>query len=337
MQIGGAQQVMLEVKVAEMSRSLARKFDSNFNMIHFGDKTQAGAVSGGATFPNALTPGGNEVPIFGSLNGSSPIIGPVVDKFQPVTPTIQGTGMFFSHLNGRYAFEAAITASRNKGLAKILAEPTLTTLTGQDAEFLSGGEFPIPVPQSGGTTGAVTIVFKEFGVGVKFLPVVLDSGRINMKMAVSVSELSNAASVALAVAGTTSTFIIPSLTKRSSAATVELADGQTIGIAGLLSDNLRENVQKFPGLGDIPVLGALFRSQEFQSGQTELVIFVTAHLARPIAPSQVRLPTENFVPPGDMEFYLMGQLEGRKAPEQPARKESSPAGGTDGAQFGHQP
>lgn len=337
MQIGGAQQVMLEIKVAEMSRSLARQFNSSFNMIRFGNQTQAGAVAGGATFPNALTPNNLEVPVFGALDGSSRLIGPVVNKFQPNTPTIQGTGLFFSHLNGRYAFEAAIDASRDKGLAKILAEPTLTTLTGQEAEFLSGGEFPIPVPQSGGASGAVTVTFKEFGVGVKFLPVVLDSGRINMKMAVSVSELSNATSVVLGVSGTASTFTIPSLTKRSSSATVELADGQTIGIAGLLSDNVRENVQKFPGLGDIPVLGALFRSQGFQSGRTELVIFVTAHLAKPIAPNQVRLPTESFVPPGDLEFYLMGKLEHRKAPEQPARQEPAPAGGTEGAQFGHQP
>jgi pilus assembly protein CpaC len=339
MQVGGAQQVMLEVKVAEMSRTLARRLDSNFNVLRFGNggRSQAGLVSGGATFPNGLTQDGLEVPVFGALNGGSTIIGPVADVFQPVTPTIQNSGLFLGHLSSKYAVEAVIDASRNKGLAKILAEPTLTTLTGQEAEFLAGGEFPIPVPQSGGASGAITVTFKEFGVGVKFLPVVLDSGRINMKMSVSVSELSNAASVVLGVSGTASTFLIPSLTKRSSAATVELADGQTIGIAGLLNDNLRENVEKFPGLGDLPLLGALFRSQEYQSGQTELVMFVTARLAKPISPSQVRLPTENFVPPSDLEFYLMGRLEGRKAPESARHSLSSPKGGTDQAQFGHQP
>jgi pilus assembly protein CpaC len=340
MQVGGAQQVMLEVKVAEMSRTLARRLDTNFNVLRFGNggRSQAGLISGGATFPNGLTADGLEVPVFGALNGGSTIIGPVADVFQPNTPAIQNTGLFLGHLSGKYAVEAVIDASRNKGLAKILAEPTLTTLTGEEAEFLAGGEFPIPVPQSGGATGSITVTFKEFGVGVKFLPVVLDSGRINMKMSVSVSELSNAASVVLGVSGTASTFLIPSLTKRSSAATVELADGQTIGIAGLLNDNLRENVEKFPGLGDLPLLGALFRSQEYQSGQTELVIFVTAHLAKPISPSQVRLPTESFVPPSDLEFYLMGKLEARKAPEAPARRTlASPRGGTDRAQFGHQP
>jgi pilus assembly protein CpaC len=337
MQVGGAQQVMLEVKVAEMSRTLARRLDANLNVLRFGNsgRTQAGMVSGGATFPNALTPDGLEVPVFGALDGTSTILGPVMDTFQPNTPTIQNTGLFLGHLSSKYAVEAVIDASRNKGLAKILAEPTLTTLTGQEAEFLAGGEFPIPVPQSGGASGSITVAFKEFGVGVKFLPVVLDSGRINMKMSVSVSELSNAASVVLGVSGTASTFLIPSLTKRSSAATVELADGQTIGIAGLLNDNLRENVQKFPGLGDLPLLGALFRSQEYQSGQTELVMFVTAHLAKPIAPGQIRLPTESFVPPSDLEFYLMGKLEARKAPERQTL--SSPKGGTDRAQFGHQP
>jgi pilus assembly protein CpaC len=337
MQVGGAQQVMLEVKVAEMSRTLARRLDANLNVLRFGNsgRTQAGMVSGGATFPNALTPDGLEVPVFGALNGNSTILGPVMDTFQPNAPAIQNTGLFLGHLSSKYAVEAVIDASRNKGLAKILAEPTLTTLTGQEAEFLAGGEFPIPVPQSGGASGAVTVVFKEFGVGVKFLPVVLDSGRINMKMSVSVSELSNAASVVLGISGTASNFLIPSLNKRSSAATVELADGQTIGIAGLLNDNLRENVEKFPGLGDLPLLGALFRSQEYQSGQTELVMFVTAHLAKPIAPGQVRLPTESFVPPSDLEFYLMGKLEARKAPERQTL--SSPKGGTDRAQFGHQP
>jgi pilus assembly protein CpaC len=337
MQVGGAQQVMLEVKVAEMSRTLARRLDANLNVLRFGNggRTQAGMVSGGATFPNALNPAGLEIPVFGALDGTSTILGPVMDTFQPNTPTIQNTGLFLGHLSSKYAVEAVIDASRNKGLAKILAEPTLTTLTGQEAEFLAGGEFPIPVPQSGGASGSITVAFKEFGVGVKFLPVVLDSGRINMKMSVSVSELSNAASVVLGVSGTASTFLVPSLTKRSSAATVELADGQTIGIAGLLNDNLRENVQKFPGLGDLPLLGALFRSQEYQSGQTELVMFVTAHLAKPIAPDQIRLPTESFVPPSDLEFYLMGKLEARKAPERQTL--SSPKGGTDRAQFGHQP
>ena len=175
-----------------------------------------------------------------------------------------------------------------------------------EAEFLSGGEFPIPVSQD---LGQVTIEFKEFGVGVKFLPVVLDSGRINMKLNISVTELSADVPVLLDVAGSSSSFSIPSLTKRSTMSTVELGNGQTIGIAGLISDNVRESVDKYPGLGDVPMLGTLFRSQDFRSGQTELVIFVTPHLAKPISPGRVVLPTDSFMPASDTDFFLKGRME----------------------------
>jgi pilus assembly protein CpaC len=337
-QVGGAQQVMLQVTVAEMARDVLKRFSSDFNFLYFGNSAKAGGVSGGAQFPNALTPDDLEVPIFGNLTGEDSPIGPVVDTFQPNTPTIGDKGLFLSYLTGEFFFQAAIEASRRKGLAKILAEPTLTTITGQEAKFLSGGEFPIPVSQ--GLNNSVTIEFKEFGVGLVFLPVVLDSGRINLDLNVSVSDLSNANSVALDVPGTTSTFFIPSLRKRSAASTVELANGQTIGIAGLINENIREFVDKLPGLGDIPVLGGLFRSQEFMSGQTELVIFVTPQLAKPIAPQQVRLPTDSFVPPSDLEFYLLGRLdEGPEATgdsEEASADRDLPQDAPEGGRFGHQ-
>lgn len=332
MQVGGAQQVMLEIKVAEMSRTLLKSLDSNFNIFNLGHSGGIGAVQGGATFPVALTPTGLQVPVLGSLNGASTPIGPPVQNFQPATPAIDSSGIFLSYLTGNMLLNAVLDISRRNGLAKVLSEPTLTTLNGQQAEFLSGGEFPVPVPQGGGSNG-VTIEFKEFGVGVKFLPVILDSNRINLKLNVSVSELSQDNNVSLSPGGTNSTFVIPSLTKRSAMSTVELADGQTIGIAGLISDNVREFVNKFPGLGDIPGLGALFRSQQFLSGQTELVIFVTPHLARPIANDQVRLPTDSFVPPSDMEFYLTGRTESKNAPA--ADRLTSSKGGTEKAKFGH--
>ena len=337
-QVGGAQQVMLQVKVAEMAREAVKRFSSDFNFMYFGNSVKTGGVSGGATFPNALTPDDLEVPIFGNLSGQNSPIGPVVDVFQPGTPTIADKGLFLSYLTGEFFFQAAIEASRRKGLAKILAEPTLTTITGQEAKFLSGGEFPIPVSQ--GLNNSVTIQFKEFCVGLVFLPVVLDSGRINLKLNVSVSELSNANSVVLDVPGTTSTFFIPGLRKRSAASTVELANGQTIGIAGLINEDIREFVDKFPGLGDIPVLGGLFRSQEFLSGQTELVMFVTPQLAKPIAPQQVRLPTDSFVPPSDLEFYLLGRLDA-SSKKTPSTKQSSasselPQGELESGRFGHQ-
>lgn len=330
LQVGGAQQVMLEIKVAEISRTVLKSMDSDFNIFNLGRKSGIGAVQGGANFPNALTPGGLEVPLQGALDGTAGPIGPAVDSFDPVTPGIDNSGIFLSYLSGDLFLQAVLEISRRKGLAKILSEPTLTTLSGQQAEFLSGGEFPVPVPQ--GNSNSVTIEFKEFGVGVKFLPVVLDSGRINLKLNIGVSELSQDNNVALSPVGTSSSFVIPSLTKRSAMSTVELADGQTIGIAGLINDNVREFVDKLPGLGDIPGLGVLFRSQEFLSGQTELVIFVTPHLAQPIAADDIRLPTDSFVPPSDKEFYLMGRMESKDG--QRSRIQSS-KGGAEGARFGH--
>jgi pilus assembly protein CpaC len=184
------------------------------------------------------------------------------------------------------------------------------------------------VPQSQDT---VTIEFKEFGVGLQFLPVVLDSGRISLKLNVSVSELSSTSQIVLGVTNSSEAFFVPSLTKRSASSTVELNDGQTLGIAGLINENLREAVNKFPGLGDMPVLGPLFRSQEFRKGMTELVIFVTPRFARPIRTQTVRLPTDSFVEPSDIEFYLMGRLEGRKQEKGPSSVET---GGTSGS-FGH--
>jgi pilus assembly protein CpaC len=335
MEVGGAHQVMLEIKVAEIARTVLKRFESNFNVFRFDSPLKLGANNGGASFPNALTPAGNTVPIFGSLDGANSPIGPVVDLFEPNTPGIRDTGVFLSYLSGKLFLEAVLEASRQKGLAKILAEPTLTTLTGQEAQFVSGGEFPIPVPQ-GGFMGMVTIQFKEFGVIVDFLPLVLDSGRINLKINVAVSELSREVPVALGVQGSPNTFVIPSLTKRSARSTVELADGQTIGIAGLINDNVREMITKLPGLGDIPILGALFRSQEFQSGQTELVMFVTPHLARPISPQQVKLPTDSFVPPTDLEFYLMGKMESREPTASPASIPELIETGPERNRFGHQ-
>lgn len=319
MQVGGAQQVMLEVKVAEISRRELRKFDMRFNTLLNSGRWSSGAVNGGATFPDAVFENGERIPVFG---GAAPY-GPAIDEFAPNDLFIEDKGLFASLLTNDFLLNVTLEAAKENGLAKILAEPNLTTLSGQEAKFLSGGEFPIPVPQGDET---ITIQFKEFGVGVGFLPVVLGDGRINMVLNVSVSELVSANSVTLG-AGSSSTFLIPSLSKRSANATVELMDGQTIGIAGLLNENMREVINKFPGLGDIPVLGNLFRSQDYVKGETELVILVTPHLAKPIAPDKVKLPTDNFVEPSDAEFYLMGRMEGSAS--------SGTTGGGTKADFGH--
>ncbi len=288
--IGGSQQVMLEVKVAEIQRNLFKNLNVRFNALDFGS---SGRWSGGG-FNNGAGLGFDE------------------DGF--VNPTSlfgDGKGIFGQFLSDNFLFNVVLEAAKDNGSAKVLAEPTLTTLTGQQAEFISGGEFPVPITEDDG----ITIEFKEFGVGVKFLPVVLDSGRINLNLNVSVSELSNANSLVLdtgleSILGNGVNQVIPSLTKRSAQSTVELGNGQTIAIAGLISENTRDFVSRFPGLGDVPVLGQLFRSQQFIHGETELVILVTPHLAQPVDARTVRLPTERFVEPSDAEFYLLGKTKG---------------------------
>jgi pilus assembly protein CpaC len=312
LEIGGAQQVMLEVKVAEIARTELKRLNAKFNAMGQGSPWSGGGVNGGATFPDLLVaPDNVRIPVF---DGIAPA-GPVIDEFAPTDLSIENQGLFASYLSSKFLFNVAIDAAKEKGLAKILAEPTLTTLTGQEAKFLSGGEFPIPVPN--GFNG-VTIEFKEFGVGLKFLPVVLSSGHINLKVNVSVSELSDCSSVALKTDIATRQFFIPCLEKRDASGTIELGDGQTMGLAGLINENLREVVTKFPGLGSVPVLGALFRSQQFRKGETELVILVTPRLARPLPAGGIRLPTDSFVEPTDSEFYWLGRSEGKadKAPKQ---------------------
>jgi pilus assembly protein CpaC len=248
---------------------------------------------------------GGQLPVF---NGRAPY-GPAIAEFAPNPMTIQNQGLFASFVSGSTLFNLAIDAATEHGAAKILAEPTLTTLSGQEAHFLSGGEFPIPVPN--GLAG-VGIVYKEYGVGLNFTPVILMDGHINLKIAVAVSELSDANSVGISQAGVSSTFVVPSVTKRSASTMVELGDGQTIGIAGLVNESMRDIVTKFPGLGSIPILGALFRSQDYQKGQTELVILVTPHLAKPLPPGVAPLPTDGFVEPNDVDFFLFGRTEGHK-------------------------
>jgi pilus assembly protein CpaC len=307
-EIGGSQQVMLEVTVAEIARTELKRLNANFNAISKGADGAFGGVNGGATFPDAVfVPGNVRLP---ALPGDAPW-GPAIDEFAPNTLTIPNQGLFGTFISKNFLFNLAIDAAKEKGLAKILAEPTLTTLTGQEAEFLSGGQFPIPV--SNGLNG-VTIEFKKFGVGLKFLPVVLSDGRINLKINVSVSELVDTGSLVLQSQGASLRTFVPSLRERSASATVELGDGQSMGLAGLIDDNLRELVTKFPGLGSVPVLGALFRSSQFQKGQTELVILVTPHLAKPVAPGSVTLPTDKFVEPSDTDFFFLGRTEGTAKP-----------------------
>ncbi|MFO1418379.1 MAG: type II and III secretion system protein family protein [Methylotetracoccus sp.] len=312
--VTGAQQVTLAVRVAEVNRTLLKRMDVRFRSFGRTGDFAAGVVGqGGGLVGSALTRG------------------------LPLTlSTITGGG-FFSFANGNVLVDAVLDVAKNQNLLKILAEPNLTALSGQKASFLSGGEFPVPVSQGGQQANAVTVDFKPFGVGVDFVPIVVDPQRINLQTSVNVSEISSDSSVNLQVPGTESAFVIPSLTLRKAATTLELNDGQTMSIAGLISDRTREASTRFPWLGDIPVLGALFRSQDFQNNQTELVIFVTPHLTRPIQPRDVRLPIDDFVEPDDIEFYLMGKMDGTVRRGTSLRRfmetlgTGAPKGGLDGS------
>jgi pilus assembly protein CpaC len=187
----------------------------------------------------------------------------------------------------------------------VLAEPTLIALSGQTAEFLAGGEFPILVPQGDET---ISVEYKPFGVGLSFTPTVLDTGKISMKLAPSVSELDYSSGVQY------SGFTVPGITTRRASTTIELGDGQSFAIAGLLSETTRDSAAKFPGLGDIPVLGTLFRSKEFLKNETELIIIATPHLVKPVNGEELPLPTDFYKEPNDLEFYLLGLMEGQEYP-----------------------
>lgn len=281
LEVGGVQQVMLEVRVSEMSRSLMRRLGVNFNYIS----------NGGNNFGISL---------LNSLTG-------LPTQGWPGNPlnVTDNVNWIFRFAGANATWTTFIDALKENGLTKILAEPTLITLSGRSASFLAGGEYPIPVPQNSGGSTTITIEYKTFGVGLNFTPTVLGNGKISMMVNPEVSDLDFSRAVSL------QGYIIPSVNTRRVSTVIELGDGQSFAVAGLLKDDLREVVTKFPVLGDIPVLGALFRSSSFQKSETELVIIVTPHLVKPVDMAKQTLPTDQFIEPDDFEFYLLGSMEGR--------------------------
>jgi pilus assembly protein CpaC len=205
---------------------------------------------------------------------------------------------------------ALIEALAGDNLARILAEPNLTVLSGQSASFLAGGEFPIPVGQQ---NGAITIEFKKYGVNLAFQPTVLSEGRINLKVTPEVSQLTDQGSVRVQSANGLA-IVIPALTVRRAETIVELGSGQSFAIAGLLQDNVNQSDSAVPYLGEVPVLGALFRSDDFRRNQTELVILVTPYIVNPVSdPSQLRVAGDNYTPPNDRERLLLMRQNGQVA------------------------
>jgi pilus assembly protein CpaC len=215
---------------------------------------------------------------------------------------------------GDFPLAGILSLLEGRGLAKVLAEPTLVTLTGQEARFLAGGEIPIPLSS---TFGSVQVEWKKFGIILRFTPTVIAGTTVNLKLAAEVSDLDP--NLAVTIGGTT----IPGLTSRQSETTVRLGDGQSFAIAGLLSDQVRSQIDRVPVLGSIPILGALFRSTSFQKNETELLVVVTARLVQPLAPHDVPpLPTEyEQNDPTDFALFLLG-LEGKSVV--PASRDASP-------------
>ncbi len=294
MQVGGAQQVLLEVKVAEVNRTLGKSIDARFLGIYDGGSVKIGLAQNRA--------GKDKIQDTVIRNDQGEIVGstPAVDNF---IKDIAGTGLAALINSGNFYADIFLEAAEEQGMARILAEPNLTTLSGQEAEFLSGGQLAYTSLDQNGNPNTE---FKNFGIQLKFIPFVMDSGLINLKVNVSVSE----PGPPTLSGGEENTSIL----SRGANATVEVPSGQVIAIAGLLSERSRDQTEKFPGLGDVPILGALFRSQALEKDQTELVIFVTPKLANTFNPQQVTLPTDGFVEPTDVEFYLMGKVSGQRPP-----------------------
>jgi pilus assembly protein CpaC len=331
MTVAPAQQVMLKVRFLEVARSAAREFGVNWfgansggnrgfstglgglNSNIGGSTTQPGGRPGiGAGGPGTFVDAnGNPVPSPGSPTGSG---APGLPVFTTAATLLSGGAPFGVALarlasNGA-SLDVLLTALETKGLVRQLAEPDLIALSGDTASFLAGGEYPVPAVQPGGSTTVpvITVQYQPFGVQLSFTPTVLENGIINLRLAPSVSELNFALAVMI------SGFNVPSILKREARTTVELRDGQSFSIAGLLQADNRRNISQLPWIGSVPVLGALFGSKQFQETETDLVVVVTPHIVAPAVPGQeLASPLDNHLPSNDVDFFLMGQMEQRKA------------------------
>ncbi|MGH3971287.1 MAG: type II and III secretion system protein family protein, partial [Mycobacterium sp.] len=250
----------------------------------------------------------------------------LVQNFATQNPTtVTGTTLQNAITFGRtsltgVSFNATLDALAQEGLVTTLAEPNLTAMSGQTASFLAGGEFPVPVAVSSaaGTAPTISVEFKTFGVGLDFTPTVVDANHVNLRIRPEVSQLTSTGAVEI------SGFSIPALTVRRAETSVELGSGQTFAIAGLLQNQTEQDISKVPGLGDIPILGQLFRSDRFQHNETELVILVTPYLVNP-SRTALAAPTDGYVPPHDMQRILTDDTY-RQALPGPARTSAGPAG-----------
>lgn len=266
------QQVLIQVQVAEVAREALREL--GFSLRALGRTLQGGAFPG--------TPFSPAIGVLGGILGGPSPVGRGTGDASLGGPDFQFFGGDFFISSGRRDYAAVVRALAARNLARTLAKPNLVTQSGKEAKFLSGGEFPIPVAQA--ATGAITIEFKEFGISLVFTPVVVDGETINLKVRPEVSNLDFARG--LEFAG----FRVPAIAKNEASTTVDLKDGESFAIAGLINNEVRQIVQKIPLLGDIPILGALFRSTRFQNNESELLFVVTAKLVKASPPGTAGPP-----------------------------------------------
>ncbi|MCG7493191.1 type II and III secretion system protein family protein [Thalassobius sp. Cn5-15] len=278
MNVGGVQQVMLKVRFAEMQRSVRKSLSSSLSLNGIESGT---TINGGTGTTNTSSS------VASSLSGTVPAVN------ENIGALLFGFGV------GSVEVGLLIEALENKGVVRTLAEPNLVALSGQEAKFLAGGEYPVPISQE---DGRITVEFKPFGVELDFVPRVVDGDLVNLEMNAAVSAIDPTNGFR------TEAFTIDAFRRRETSTTVELRDGQSFAIAGLLQDEFIDSNGQIPWLGDIPVLGALFRSAEYQRQQSELVVIVSAHLVTPTRGEALALPTDRIKPPSESDLFLFGNV-----------------------------
>jgi pilus assembly protein CpaC len=290
--VAGSAQVNLRVRVAEVSRQTGKQFSFNWDALYNNGTIAVGLLTG------------RPIGGFGNLNSAV------------TTPVPYSFGFGGKSSSGAVNINSIIDALESENLITILAEPNLTASSGESANFLAGGEFPIPIAQQNNT---ITIEFKKFGVGIDFTPTVFDANRMSIKVRSEVSQLSTQG--AISVGG----IQIPGIAVRRAETTVDLSSGQSFAIAGLFQNNVSTQIQQFPWLGDVPVLGALFRSPNFQRQESELVIIVTPYIVQPVAKTaDLHAPTDGLEFSNDLEWVLLGRLTATKGKAMAAPAADSP-------------
>jgi pilus assembly protein CpaC len=302
MKVTGAQQVVIRLKIAEVSRKVTKELGFDLFLQGNSFTFQSGALSGLGLFSNRFGTASTVGSSLGTLNGNSAKGANIFSNGYSVTSS---TGTTTSYPSGPSSspLSGSVEALEQQGLIKILAEPNLTALSGEPASFLAGGQFPIPTSKD--AQGNPVITLQPYGVSLAFTPVVLEQGRISLRINAEVSEIDN--SVALVEAG----FSVPGLTVRQAQTTVEIPSGGSLVLGGLLRNDASNTVNGLPGLKDIPILGTLFRSSSFLSQETEMVVIATPYVVRPTAPAALTAPTDGFAPASDLDMYLLNGLYAR--------------------------